>query len=69
VTKQTLSLLAFFASTVAHADAVDDRIVALMTERQVPGLSFAVVEGGAIARVGAYGVESLETSRSWTRTA
>ncbi|MFN2604251.1 MAG: serine hydrolase domain-containing protein [Gemmatimonadaceae bacterium] len=44
----------------AHADDLDVRIRKQMQEERVPGLTFAVVQQGKIARLGAYGLANLE---------
>ncbi len=40
----------------AHADKIDDVIQAEMQRRQIPGLSLAIVDGGKIVKMKAYGV-------------
>jgi CubicO group peptidase (beta-lactamase class C family) len=53
-------LAAWAAAGVVTADDLDRALVAEMSAQQVPGLTFAVVRGGQIARTGAYGYANLE---------
>src|SRR5262245_22809038 len=55
-----LTSLVFIAVAAAHADELDDRITAAMKEQDTPGLTLAVVQNGAIARLGAYGFGNVE---------
>lgn len=53
-----LIVLAFVS--VSLADAVDDRVTAIMTERHIPGAAVAVVKGGKVVKIKGYGVATLE---------
>ena len=44
----------------ARADAIDDRVRAIMAERHIPGAAVAVVKDGRVVRMKGYGVASLE---------
>jgi CubicO group peptidase (beta-lactamase class C family) len=53
----TLSIGCFLALVpLLKADALDDSINALLTKRQVPGLSLAIIQDGKIVRAQGYGV-------------
>jgi D-alanyl-D-alanine carboxypeptidase len=51
---------AWMAGSTVTADDLDRALAAQMSAEQVPGLAFAVVRGGRIARIGAYGYANLE---------
>src|SRR3954471_20606919 len=53
-------LAIWMMAAVITADDLDRALVAEMSAQQVPGLAFAVVRGGQIARTGAYGYANLE---------
>lgn len=53
-----LIVLAFVS--VSLADAVDDRVIAIMSERHIPGAAVAVVKGGKVVKIKGYGVATLE---------
>ncbi len=48
------------AAAGMNADSIDAHIHALMTERQIPGLSLVVVNQGRIIKEGHYGLANLE---------
>ena len=54
---------AVFASSVAHADVLDDYVREQMRENRVPGLSLAIVDKWRIASVRCYGVVEPKTNR------
>ena len=53
-------ILLLFLTSAAHADPVDERVRAIMTERHIPGAAVAVVKSGRVVRMKGYGVASLE---------
>lgn len=60
--RHTLLLpLLLFSSLTAHADKVDDIVIAQLKKRQVPGLSLAIIQGGKIVKVKGYGVLDKES--------
>jgi CubicO group peptidase (beta-lactamase class C family) len=63
VTRRTalgaLALLALPAPVRAQGDAVDQVVRAEMDERHIPGVSLAVVRGGAVVKATAYGQMSV----------
>jgi CubicO group peptidase (beta-lactamase class C family) len=61
-----LLLVVVSTSWSVRADMVDDTVTALMAERQIPGLSLAIVQGGKIVREQAYGVVDLESLKPVT---
>jgi D-alanyl-D-alanine carboxypeptidase len=50
----------FALSLVVQADVLDDRILAIMSERHIPGAAVAVVQNGKVVRIKGYGVATLE---------
>jgi CubicO group peptidase (beta-lactamase class C family) len=55
-----LLLVASLLSPSAHADAVDDYVVAEMAARRIPGLALAIVDHGRVVKEKAYGYANLE---------
>ena len=53
-------IIQLLAAISVHADAVDDRVAAIMKERHIPGAAVAVVKNGSVVRMKGYGVASLE---------
>lgn len=53
-------LLPLVLMPALQADEVDDLIVAQMKERQIPGLSLAVIRDGKVLRSSGYGMANLE---------
>jgi len=49
-----------WASSAAHADAVDDAVTAEMARQGIPGLSMAIVTDGKIIQLKGYGKATLE---------
>ena len=58
----SLSFVLLVAVSVVRADALDDRIRSIMTERHIPGAAVAVVKNGKVVRMNGYGVATLEFS-------
>jgi CubicO group peptidase (beta-lactamase class C family) len=52
-------LLLVIAST-AHADEVDDLVLARMKERNIPGAAVAVIKNGKVVKMKGYGLASIE---------
>jgi len=55
-----IPILVLLLFSAANADAVDDRVRAIMAERHIPGAAVAVVKDGRVVRMKGYGVASLE---------
>jgi len=56
----SLSFVLLAAASVIRADALDERILSIMTERHIPGAAVAVVQNGKVVRMKGYGVATLE---------
>lgn len=56
----SLSFVLLAAASVIRADALDERILSIMTERHIPGAAVAVVQSGKVVRMRGYGVATLE---------
>lgn len=55
----SLALL-LLAATAAAADPVDDYVRAVMAAKKVPGVSVAILRGGAVVKMQGYGMANLE---------
>ncbi len=53
-------ILLLTASVGAHADDIDKLIKARMRERQIPGLSLAVIRNGKIVKAKGYGLANID---------
>lgn len=62
VFQHSLLMILLIASSVAHADKVDDYIQTQMQRRHIPGLSLAVVKDGKIVKTKGYGLANVETN-------
>ena len=56
----SFSFVLLAAASVVRADALDDKIKAIMSERHIPGAAVAVVQNGKVVRMKGYGVATLE---------
>ncbi len=54
------SFIFLAAASIARADALDDKIRSIMTERNIPGAAIAVLKNGKAVKVKGYGLASLE---------
>ena len=54
------SFLLLAATSIARADALDEKIRTIMAERHIPGAAVAVVQNGKVVRMKGYGVATLE---------
>lgn len=56
----SLSFILLSVVSVVRADALDDKIQAIMAERHIPGAAVAVIQNGRVVRMKGYGVATLE---------
>ena len=56
----SFSFIVLAAASVVRADALDDKIRSIMSERHIPGAAVAVVQNGKVVRMKGYGVATLE---------
>src|SRR5436309_8666881 len=55
-----LSLTSLFATSLAHADRVDDYLKDEMAQRRIPGAALTIVQNGKPVKTAAYGLANLE---------
>ncbi len=56
----SLAFIVLAAVSAVRADALDDKIRSIMSERHIPGAAVAVVQNGKVVRMKGYGVATLE---------